>query len=257
MERKNNIKMNKLILSCLSIFSLCNAGYTQTYIYDKNLKAPSSLIYETRWIASSNKYSTQNIIDEFESNPLRAEYLFKKTNKLFILQGEIGFIGKYAGFNYIGLNVSENTFFQEYIYVLLPDTHDVATKHKFDKITEYNLGDYVNILSKSYAVDPLENKIFTGYLLHYKDIQNIKKNCLVKIINLPQNTAISFEKDEENPWATKFSEVTNGKSYSKLFSYYEYTNMELTFKDKEGNILKKKTIKTKTNCHSIFDYNKL
>jgi hypothetical protein len=175
--------MNKLFISCLSIFALCSAGYSQTYIYDKNLKAPSSLIYEARWIASSNKYSTQNIIDEFESNPLRAEYLFKKTKKIFILQGEIGFIGKYAGTNYIGLNVSENTFFPEYVYVLLPDTHDVAIKHIFDKITEYNLGDYVKILSKSYEVDPSGNKIFGGYLLHYKNINNIKKNCLVTILH--------------------------------------------------------------------------
>ena len=55
MERKNNIEMNKLFISCLSIFVLCSAGYSQTYVYDKNLKVSLQIMVELKTVQASKE----------------------------------------------------------------------------------------------------------------------------------------------------------------------------------------------------------
>ena len=255
MERKNSIKMNKLILSCLSIFALCNAGYSQTYIYDKNLKASKNLIAEANYVKLYKVYSSDDIISEFRSNSIRAENLFK--NKIIIIKGRIALITKIDNFNIIGFDISENEYQKKYMYVGIEDTNKYSKIHNFDKITNYSVGDWVNILGLYLRLDENGSRLFSGEILHTENINNPKKNLLVKVVNVPSNVSLSYENDDSNPWATKFSDVENGKSFCKIFSTYEYVILNITFKDINGNIIKKKTVQAKTNCHSIFDYNKL
>jgi hypothetical protein len=254
MERKNNIKMNKLFISCLSIFALCSAGYSQTYIYDKNLRASKNLITEARFVTTYKIYSSDEIISEFKANQIRADNLFKK--KLIIIKGKIDSISKIDNDNYIRFDISENEYQKKYLYVLIYDTNSFKPVHSFDKITNYSVGDWVNIVGLYGGLDSNGYRVFTGSILHAQEINNPKKNFLIKIINVPEEFTVNYD-NEDSIWATKFSEVVNGKTFCKIFNIYEKTMINLTFKDKDGNVIKNKKVTAKVNCQSIFDYNKL
>ena len=254
MGRKNNIKMNKLILSCLSIFALCNTGYSQTYVYNKNLKISNDIARELVIVNTKKVYSADEVISEFMANEVRAINTFKE---LFIIKGRIAKIFKLGEKNFLALSVSEDDEAQNFLYVHIQDTHMYQSVHNFDKITNYSVGDWVNIFS-AYAFETKEfsyNYLFMGNILHTKTIYE-KKNFLVKIINLPLGAKISHHAENQDN-ATKFSEVNNGKSFCKLVSAYGKTGLEVEIKDSNGNVLKKAKIFAKINCISTFDYNKL
>jgi hypothetical protein len=254
MGRKNNIKMNKLFISCLSIFALCSAGYSQTYIYDKNLKLPHQILFEQLSISRSEVYSASEIISEFMSNEIRATKLFY--GKPILIKGRIAKIYKFETQNIIALQVGEDEISNNFLSVsIFKPNRDKELN--FDKIENYSVGDWINIHSLGFA----KSKLFSYEYLFFGDIYhteslNAKKNFLIKVINLPTGAKLSHHADEfEN--ATKFSEVVNGKSFCKITSIYGKAGLNIEIKDANGNILKKTKILAKINCHSIFDYNKL
>jgi len=254
MEQKSSIDMNKIFLSCLSIFTLCSAGYSQTYIYDKNLKLSNDIARELVILSTSKIYSSDEVIAEFMANEVRA---INKFEKPFVIKGEIAKIFKLGEKNILALRVSEDENAENFLHVYIEDTHKYQKVHNFDKITNYSVGDWVNIYS-TYMLKTPEysyNYLFLGNMLHIKSF-NEKKNHLLKIINLPKNSKLSHHA-EDYDGSTKFSDVVNGKSFCKFLSIYGKSGIEVTIKDETGKILKKKTILAKMNCHSIFDYNKL
>lgn len=255
MERKNNIEMNKLFISCLSIFALCSAGYSQTYIYDKNLKLPNQILFEQISISRSEVYSASEIISEFMSNEIRATKLFY--GKPILIKGRIAKIYKFETQNIIALQVGEDETSNNFLSVSIFKPNRIKELN-FDKIENYSVGDWINIHSLGFAKSKLFSYeyLFFGDILHTKELDPPKKNHLVKILNVPDSTIISYENDN-NRYVQKFSEVVNGKSYCKLFNYYGFTTLNVTFKDKNGNVIKKSKLNAKLNCHSIFDYNKL
>jgi hypothetical protein len=251
MGRKNNIEMNKLFISCLSIFALCGAGYSQTYVYDKNLKVPLQIMVELKTVQASKVYSSSQVISEFMANEIRATELFDF--KSLVIGGRIAKIYNVDSVNIISLQVGEDEASDKYL------SFAVRSGYKsFDKIQNYSVGDWINIHSFGFVKSPnfSYEYLFQGVILHSKELSPPKKNYLVKISNIPNETIISFENDESQ-WVQKFSEVVNGKSYCKLFNYYGFTTLNVTFKNKNGNVIKKSKLNAKLNCHSIFDYNKL
>lgn len=238
------------------VFLLSSNSSAQTYIYDKNLKAPDSLIKEASLIREFASFSPAEITSEFRSNPIRAEYFFK--NKPIILVGKIALISQYKNKNYILFDVSENEFVKKHIFVWIENSDRYIKYHKFDKITNYSVGDTVSIICLYGGMNPDgTQRIFLGNLLHRKDLQNPKMNFMVKIVNLPDNLKLSYGL-EDDPWFAKFSPIKNGKSYCKFFQpITQYSIMHLTISDNDDNVIKKTTLKVKTNCQSIFDYNKL
>jgi len=254
MERKNNIKMNKLFISCLSIFVLCSAGYSQTYVYDKNLKVSLQIMVELKTVQASKVYSSSQVISEFTANEIRATELFD--NKSLVIGGRIAKIynvDSLKKYNIISLQVGEDETSDKYL------SFAVSSGYKsFDKIQNYSVGDWINIHSFGFVKSPnfSYEYLFQGVILHSKELSPPKRNHLVRISNIPKETTISFENDESH-WVQKFSEVVDGKSYCKLFNYYGFTTLNVTFKNKNGNVIKKSKLKAKLNCHSIFDYNKL
>jgi hypothetical protein len=254
MERKNNIEMNKLFISCLSIFALCSASFSQTYIYDKNLKLPFQILLELKIVQSSKVYTPSQIISEFMANEIRASELFY--GKPLVIVGRIAKIYSVDSRDVISLQVGEDESSETYLSIVIAniDKRDM----KYDKIQNYSVGDWINIHSFGFVKSPnfSYEYVFTGPILHTKELEPPKKNHLVKISNIPKETTISFENDESH-WVQKFSEVVDGKSYCKLFNYYGFTTLNVTFKNKNGNVIKKSKLNAKLNCHSIFDYNKL
>jgi len=250
MERKNSIKMNKLILSCLSIFALCNAGYSQTYIYDKNLKIPFQIILEFKIAEESKNYTASEVITEFMANEIRATELFSK--KPLVIGGKIAKIYSVDTRDIISLQVGDDETSEKYLSFLL------RKDKSYDKIQNYSVGDWINVFSMGFVKSQSFSYeyVFLGDILHTKELDPPKKNHLVKILNVPDSTIISYENDD-NRYVQKFSEVVNGKSYCKLFNYYGFTTLNVTFKNKNGNVIKKSKLNAKLNCHSIFDYNKL
>lgn len=254
MERKSNIKMNKLFFSCLSIFALCGASFSQTYIYDKNLKLPPQIMFEKVVISDSKVYSASEIISEFMSNEIRATELF--SNKPILIKGRIAKIYKYETHNIVALQVGDDETASKYLSVSIFKPNRLK-EFSYDKIENYSVGDWINIFSMGFAKTQLFSYeyLFFGDIFHTRDL-NAKKNFLVKIINLPEGTKLSHHaEDFEN--ATKFSEVVKGKSFCKFTSHYNRIGLEVEIKDGNGNVLKKTKISAKINCHSIFDYNKL
>jgi hypothetical protein len=254
MGRKNNIDMSKFLISCLSFCAISSASFSQTYIYDKNLKLPNDIARELVVVNTKKVYSADEVISEFMANEVRAINTFKE---IFILKGRIEKIFKLGEKNFLALRVSEDDEAQNFLYVHIHDTHMYKSVHNFDKITNYSVGDWINILT-AYGFETKEfsyNYIFMGNILHTKTIYE-KKNFLVKIINLPLGAKLSYDEENQDN-ATKFSEVHNGKSFCKFVSPYGKTGLELVIKDSNGNLLKKTKIYAKINCQSIFDYNKL
>ena len=251
MERKNNIKMNKLFISCLSIFALCNAGYSQKYVYDKNLKVPLQIMVELKIVQASKVYSSSQVISEFTANEIRATELF--SNKPLVIGGRIAKIYNVDSYNMISLQVGEDENSDKYLSIAL-----TSKDKSFDKIQNYSVGDWINVHSFGFVKSQSFSYeyVFQGVILHSKELSPPKRNHLVKISNIPKETTISFENDESH-WVQKFSEVVDGKSYCKLFNYYGFTTLNVTFKNKNGNVIKKSKLNAKLNCHSIFDYNKL
>jgi hypothetical protein len=248
------VAMNKLLMS-LSLFSFfVSSAYSQTYVYDKNLKLPSQIMFEKVVISDSKVYSASEIISEFMSNEIRATELF--SNKPILIKGRIAKIYKFETHNIVALQVGDDETASKYLSVSIfkPDR---LKEFNYDKIENYSVGDWINIFSMGFAKTQLFSYeyLFFGDIFHTKDL-NAKKNFLVKIINLPEGAKLSHHAEEfEN--ATKFSEVVKGKSFCKFTSHYSKIGLEVEIKDSNGNLLKKAKIFAKINCHSIFDYNKL
>ena len=206
MERKNSINMKKLILSFLSIFVLCNVGYSQTYIYDKNLKVPFQIMLELKIVQASKVYSSSQVISEFMANEIRATELF--SNKPLVIGGRIAKIYNIDSYNMISLQVGDDETSDKYLSIAL-----TSKDKSYDNIQNYSVGDWINVhsfgfvKSKSFSYE----YVFQGVILHSKELSPPKKNYLVKIFNVPDNTTISFENDDSH-WVQKFSDVVNGKS---------------------------------------------
>jgi len=251
MERKSNIKMNKLFISCLSIFALCSGSFSQTYIYDKNLKVPLQIMLELRIVQASKVYSSSQVISEFMSNEIRATELF--SNKPLVIGGRIAKIYNVDSLNIISLQVGDDETSDKYLSIAI-NNKDLS----YDKIQNYSVGDWINVHSFGFVKSQnfSYEYIFQGVILHSKELSPPKKNHLVKILNIPNETTISFENDESQ-WVQKFSDVVNGKSYCKLFNFYGFTVLNVTFKNKDGKVIKNAKLNAKLNCHSIFDYKKL
>lgn len=245
----------KKLLILLSLFSFfVSSAYSQTYVYDKNLKVPFQILLELKIVQSSKVYSASQIISEFMANEIRASELFY--GKPLIIVGRIAKIYNVDSRDIISLQVGEDESSEKYLSVVISNI-DKKDMH-YDKIQNYSVGDWINIFSMGFVKSQSFSYeyVFTGPILHTKELEPPKKNHLVKIVNIPNDTTISFENDESK-WVQKFSEVVNGKSYCKLFNYYGFTTLNVTFKNKNGNVIKKSKLNAKLNCHSIFDYNKL
>ncbi len=251
MVLKSNINMNKLFISCLSIFALCSGSFSQTYIYDKNLKVPLQIMLELRIVQASKVYSSSQVISEFMSNEIRATELF--SNKPLVIGGRIAKIYNVDSLNIISLQVGDDETSDKYLSIAI-NNKDLS----YDKIQNYSVGDWINVHSFGFVKSQnfSYEYIFQGVILHSKELSPPKKNHLVKILNIPNETTISFENDESQ-WVQKFSDVVNGKSYCKLFNFYGFTVLNVTFKNKDGKVIKNAKLSAKLNCHSIFDYNKL
>ena len=232
--------------------ALCSQCFSQTYTYDKNLKVAPFVMKEIEFTQNFDVLTVDDLVSEFQSNSIRASIKFK--NKMFVLRGEIATIEKINGYNCIGFNISDNQYIKKYLYVLIYDTAKFSKVHKFDKITNYSVGESVMILTL--ANDLRNTKLMTGNILHEQYIVYPKKNHLVKIVNVPENLKISYEHDNSRN-AQKFSPVIDGKSYCKFFNNSDETNLNVVFKDADGNKIKQVKITAKINCQSVFDYNKL
>jgi len=243
--------MNKLFISCLSIFALCSGSFSQTYIYDKNLKVPLQIMLELRIVQASKVYSSSQVISEFMSNEIRATELF--SNKPLVIGGRIAKIYNVDSLNIISLQVGDDETSDKYLSIAI-NNKDLS----YDKIQNYSVGDWINVHSFGFVKSQnfSYEYIFQGVILHSKELSPPKKNHLVKILNIPNETTISFENDESQ-WVQKFSDVVNGKSYCKLFNFYGFTVLNVTFKNKDGKVIKNAKLNAKLNCHSIFDYKKL
>lgn len=251
MVLKSNINMNKLLVSCLSFFILCSASFSQTYIYDKNLKLPFQILLELKMVQSSKVYTPSQIISEFMANEIRASELFY--GKPLVIVGRIAKIYNVDSLDIISLQVGEDESSEKYLSVSINNE-----LKGYDKIQNYSVGDWINIFSMGFVKSQSFSYeyVFRGSILHTKELEPPKKNHLVKILNIPNDTTISFENDDSR-WVQKFSDVVNGKSYCKLFNFYGFTVLNVTFKNKDGKVIKNAKLNAKLNCHSIFDYNKL
>ena len=173
MERKNNIEMNKLFISCLSIFALCNAAYSQTYVYDKNLKVPLQIMVELKIVQASKVYSSSQVIvfnttrhntgshynvstGRFTA-PVAGKYLFSVNFYTYSLYG-VSITLAINGSQYVPSDVTP---------LIYKAADSVSVSLGFSIILELSASDYVEVRSRAgYASRVyMSHSHFTGQLL--------------------------------------------------------------------------------------------
>lgn len=247
---KWNLKMKKIILSCFVFLFVVAPCISQTYVYDPNLKLSSAAFKELSLVSNLELYSPNEIQDEFNANEIRFETNFKK--KIVLIRGEVAFIKKINNANIIGFELQSDSIIKKHLVVVIFANKSPVKGLYFDSINNYSVGNYVDITA-IYSNKDDNNIIFAGNLLHSRYIYG-KKNFMVKFINLPEGTEISIGDEISNK---RFTKASDNKSFFKFLDVTEYVNLNLTFSDKYGDVIRRRTIKTKINCISIFDYNRL
>lgn len=237
-----------LIALFVSLLFIASSSHAQTYIYDPNLKLNNNNFLQLCLFDRFETKSPSEIEDDFNSNEIRAKHNYRQN--LIIIKGEISFIKNINGLDVIGFEVNSNSLIPKYIVVHIFKEQRISNC-TFDNIKNYSVGNYVDIVAQFNNHTEFVTG-FSGNILHSRYIY-AKNNYLVKFINLPEDTIVNVGEIDGN----RFSPTLNGKCYKKFLGTSEFVSIDIVFKDKFGDVIRRRTIKAKINCHSIFDYSKM